>query len=340
MSHREKRSAFTLIELLVVIAIIAILIALLVPAVQKVRAAAARTQCLNNLKQIGIAVHNYESARRVYPPSFEFNGALATNNGSWSIHGRLLPYLEQDNAYRIVDLTQSWSDQKTTGVPQLRISTYICPSEVNDTVRLSGGLPHVYPTTYGFNFGTWFIFNPATGAGGDGVFFPNARIRPMGITDGLSNTMCATEVKAFTSYFRNSASSPPATVPTSPADLAGFTGGAQFKLGSGLHSNTGHTEWCDGRVHHSGITTVFTPNTVVSYTHTDGNTYDIDYNSIQEGKSDTLSTYAAVTARSYHEGLVNVLMMDGSARSVSDQVNLATWRSLGTRSGGEIVGEF
>ncbi len=104
-----------------------------------------------------------------------------------------------------------------------------------------------------------------------------------------------------------------------------------------MNDNTGHTEWPDGRVHHSGITTVFTPNTAVDYVHTDGRTYDIDYNSMQEGKSATQPTYAAVTARSYHPGIVNVLWMDGSSRSISDLITPTVWRALGTRSGGEIL---
>jgi prepilin-type N-terminal cleavage/methylation domain-containing protein/prepilin-type processing-associated H-X9-DG protein len=337
----QRRAAFTLIELLVVIAIIAILIALLVPAVQKVREAAARLQCQNNLKQIGLAVHNYESALKTYPPSMLIppKTVFATNNGSWSIHARIMPYVEQQNAYVKVNLDVAWDAQLLTGVPQTRIPIYLCPSEVHDMVRTSGGNPFVYPHTYGFNFGAWFVYDPNTGGGGDGVFAPNLTVRATGIRDGLSNTLCASEVKAFTPYVRNTADPGPAP-PGSPAALAAMCAGGQNKLGPTTNDCTGHTEWPDGRVHHSGFTTAFTPNTKVPLT-VGGITHDIDYNSRQEGNSATQRTYAAITSRSYHAGgLVNVLLMDGSVRSVSGSVGLAVWQALGTRAGGEVAGDF
>ncbi len=329
--------AFTLVELLVVIAIIGILMALLLPAVQSIREAARRTQCRNNLKQIGLALQNYVSVRQAYPPSFEIEPGtiLTSNNGSWSIHGRLLPFLDQNNAYSKVDLSIAWDAQLDTGVPTMRVPTYLCPDEINDTVRLdSSGQPKVYPQTYGFNMGTWLIYDPVDGRRGDGPFYVNSRVRPVHVADGTSNTLCATEVKAFTSYIRNTADPGPVP-PTSPGAFVGFTG--QLKLGPSLHQNTGHTEWPDGRVHHSGVTTVFVPNTTVRYEH-DGAAYDIDFNSVQEGKKDNQPTYAAITARSYHSGnIVNILRLDGSTSSIAGHIDLDSWRAFGTISGGELT---
>ncbi|MCI0456311.1 MAG: DUF1559 domain-containing protein [Gemmataceae bacterium] len=338
-----QRTAFTLIELLVVIAIIAVLIGLLLPAVQKVREAAARVKCQNHIKQLALAVHSYESAMGVYPPSMfaPVGSIFGTNNGSWSVHGRLLPYLEQGNAGVRVNLEVAWDAQLATGVPQTRIPVFVCPSEANDTVRTRNALPYVYPQTYGFNFGTWLVWNPSNGQGGDGVFFPNARLTPTRITDGTSNTLMLAEVKAFMPYARNMTTAAPAVPPASLDAVAALVLAApDKKIGPVTNDNTGHTEWPDGRVHHSGFTTVLPPNTKVSAV-VGGLEYDADFNSRQEGSSATLPTYAAITSRSYHAaGIVNVGMMDGSVRSVSKDISLSVWRALGTRSGGEVVGDW
>jgi prepilin-type N-terminal cleavage/methylation domain-containing protein len=137
MVHR--RSAFTLIELLVVIAIIALLIGLLLPAVQKVREAAARTQCTNNLKQIGLGFHNYHDAVGALPPD------RIAPNGYTTWAALILPYIEQDNIYKKWDITQSYGNQAAVGSPgdpaPYNLKTYICPGRRDTNVNLSVGEP-------------------------------------------------------------------------------------------------------------------------------------------------------------------------------------------------------
>lgn len=332
-SKNQKRSGFTLIELLVSIAIIAILVSLLLPAVQKAREAARRTQCLNNLKQIGLAVHNYEESFKKLPPGYihEVGTTLASGNGSYSIHARLLPYLELDNLERLIDFDLPWDHPDNLIVASYRIGVYQCPTEVRDEKRISSGREY-YPHNYGFNFGTWFIWDPESNKGGDGLFYPNSKVKMSDIKDGLTNTILATEVKAYNSYLRDEGTGWTPETPATADQLATLADGAQSD--SSKWKQTGHTEWTDGRVHHSGFTTVFTPNTVVSFIDSSNQVHDMDYNSQREGKSLTNPTYAAITARSYHSGLVNSVQMDGSARIISENINLEIWRALATRQNG------
>jgi prepilin-type N-terminal cleavage/methylation domain-containing protein/prepilin-type processing-associated H-X9-DG protein len=339
--RRPRQCGFTLIELLVVIAIIAVLIALLLPAVQQAREAARRMQCRNNLKQIGLALHNYESSHGFLPPSATI-GTIGQidQNASWSVHGRILPYLDQAALYDRVDLTVAWDDQAV--IAGLKVSIYSCPSDPNsDTPRdVSPKLASpLYPTTYGFNFGTWLVYDPATGQMGDGAFGPNSRIGFRSFLDGTSNTLMAAEVRARQHYGRNTPpdGGPAAPGPSLPDVIA--------KIPSGMSwcRPNGHTEWPDGRVHHQGLTTAAPPNGHVPIGDTANLCQagqDINFTSRQEGTSATEPTFAIITSRSYHPGTVNVVLMDGSVRSVSENIDLATWRALGTRAGREVVGEF
>ncbi|QDT15596.1 DUF1559 domain-containing protein [Alienimonas californiensis] len=348
MTHR--RAGFTLIELLVVIAIIAILVSLLLPAVQQAREAARRAQCQNNLKQLALAVHNYHSTTSVIPPSACLSTAGYTgNNGSWGVHGRILPEIDQGTLAQYVNLSLAWDDQAT--LDGLKIPTFGCPSDPLSFVPRDTGkvARYLYPTTYGFNFGTWLVWDPARGGskglGGDGPFFPNSRLSISHVRDGSTNTLMIAEVKAFTPYFRNHSGPLPANTPVPDAvdDVLGYTADSDKKLGD-QNSNTGHTEWPDGRVHHTGFTTVFTPNTEVIWV--DPSTqeeYDVDFSSWQEGKQSGGSvnaTMAAITSRSYHTGVVQTAMMDGSVQSVSESVTRDIWRAAGTRGGGEVTEGF
>jgi len=147
----------------------------------------------------------------------------------------------------------------------------------------------------------------------------------------MSNTLAAAEVKAFTHYLRDGSGG--TAIPPVASGIGAL--GGDFK-------DTGHTEWVDGRVHQTGFTTTFTPNTHVPHT-VGGTTYDIDYTSCREDKPTSVCTgptYVSVTSRSYHSGLVNLLLMDGSARTVSDSVDATTWQRLGSRADGETLGDF
>jgi len=191
MSSRS-RPAFTLIELLVVIAIIAVLIGLILPAVQKVRAAAARAKCLNNLKQLALASHNYESSQRCLPPGYDRPSA---QGGRWStLFIELLPFIEQENLYRQWDFSNMTNNHATgpTSRAATLISIYVCPMDQIDRNPRDRGLGlWAAMTSYGGNGGT-FTMLPAT-APKDGLFHETVdgrkRIRVEEIRDGLSNTI-------------------------------------------------------------------------------------------------------------------------------------------------------
>jgi prepilin-type N-terminal cleavage/methylation domain-containing protein len=335
----SSQKGFTLIELLVVIAIIAILIALLLPAVQQAREAARRTQCKNNLKQIALGMHNYESTNNTLPPSMAIVPTI-TSNASWSIHGRLLPFMEQVNLYSQIDLSRAWGNFPI--ISNFRVPVYACPSDPKSDRARDTGTNGIFlmPTCYGFNFGTWLVYNPTTGQGGDGIAFPNSRIRISSITDGTSNTLLASEVHAWTAYTRNGGP-PSTTVPGNAATVALYAAsGLKDRILPATQDGTGHTEWANGHSHHSGFTTTLTPNSNVIFVDA-GVTYrNTDYASRQEGSNTTSVSYSALNSRSYHTGIVQSALCDGSVRSFSSNIDLSIWRALGTRDGGEVLGEF
>ena len=324
----RTRSAFTLVELLVVIAIIGILVGLLLPAVQAAREAARRMQCSNNLRQIGLALHNHESAKKHLPPLGDY--LEAGNTVYWSVQTRLLPFMEQANLQTLIDFKRPISAQPT--VAKFRVPYLLCPSEPNDRERPDGPTFTHYPLNYGANAGLWLMYAPIRDRG-TGVFLMNRPTKLGEITDGTSNTLGMAEVKAFTPYLRDSGSPMSLVEPTPhlPSDVATY--GGEFKVDSG------HTEWVDARVHQTGFTTTFAPNTRVPYENA-GKVYDIDFNSMREGRSNSFPTYAVVTSRSHHVGGVNVLLMDGSVHFVGNSMDRATWQALGSRAGGEVVGPF
>ena len=322
-----RRRGFTLIELLVVIAIIAVLIALLLPAVQQVREAARRTQCKNNLKQIGLAIHGYHELHNMLPPSGQL--IVGSSFTSYSAHARILPFIDQSNLYQMVAFNTGFASQPT--VTEQKIPIYICPSEVRPTAK--AGTPIHFPVNYGASVGTWLAFDPNNGESGDGAFGINSRNSFASILDGSSNTVGFLEVKAYQPAIRNSGTPTGANVPppANPTDVQTY--------GGSFATDWSHTEWVNGEVLQSGATTAFQPNRKIPYT-TGGVTYDVDFTTQRLGNSTTIQTYLVVTSRSYHIGGAHALMMDGSTRFLSDNMSQDVYRALGTRMGGEVVSDF
>src|SRR5262245_18258081 len=296
---RVRSVGFTLIELLVVIAIIAILIALLLPAVQQAREAARRVQCKNNLKQFGLALHNYVDVYTAFPPACTLKVNQVSD--SYSAQARLLPFIDQANLQSLIDFSVSYTVQPQ--VAQTRVAMFMCPTEINDRSNTVGTLTF-QPVNYGANFGTWFAWSPTNGTTGDGAFGVNSRFRPGDFIDGTSNTIAMAEMKAYQPILREGSN--PSTLgvapPTSPADVLAY--------GGTFDPTLAHSQWVSGMSTHTGMTTTFPPNTPVTYMN--GTTpVDVDLISSRLGTSATLPTYGVITARSYHTGIVQVLLMDG-----------------------------
>src|SRR6476660_1998768 len=251
-----RASGFTLVELLVVIAIIGVLVALLLPAVQAAPEAARRSQCANNLKQLALAAHNYQTAMRTFPPNYCWNRVPGNKGGSWSLFARVLPYVEEGNIYNSIDFTLGYSNALLPDGSKLmttRISLLMCASEPNDTARLDAtGVVNSYPVNYGCNVGPWFVFDPVKNIGGPGAFFPNGALRPKDFTDGTTNTLMLAEVKAFTGLVRNTTTMMSSTPPENPADICAM--GGTPKVGLRPNDNGGHVEWVDGKSFETGVT--------------------------------------------------------------------------------------
>jgi len=336
MSYRRR--GFTLIELLVVIAIIAVLIALLLPAVQSAREAARRAQCVNNLKQIGLAMHNYQSANNSLPP-----GMKGSVWGTWLVY--VLPYIEQSAMFNswnyygnnsqalvgVLDGPFRYAGATNLTVTSSRITAYTCPSDIPNAPLYSGALggqTWITSHNYAANFGNLHQFQESSFLGvpflggpfsdigsphlsipsyyyldatGPGFYIVNFN----NITDGLSNTLMTAEV------IQGQGQSPGAF------DLRGFGwwyGGCAFE--SFLAPNSKLPDQMEDR----------------SYCNT-GNPLNPPCIGVPGGDLTQITT----AARGRHPGGVNTGLCDGSVRFIKNSINLYTWQSLSTTKGGEVI---
>jgi prepilin-type N-terminal cleavage/methylation domain-containing protein/prepilin-type processing-associated H-X9-DG protein len=342
---RIERFGFTLIELLVVIAIIAVLIALLLPAVQSAREAARRMQCTNNLKQLGLALFNYESAATTLPPQEVLTGVGTQSpiwKNMWGVTARLAPFLELGPMYNSINFTLKVSDVSNTTIVSSTLKVLICPSEANQdpytSTNSSGATTITGVTNYGWCEGDWYVYGGVGAVTNRSAFAVNTSRRLATFTDGLSGTVVCAEVKAqqpeFRSCFADGSGgtlpglSNPAVIPD-PGSSAAIVAGASPPCALKIMA---HSTWANGNSDDDGFTTALPPNTQV-LVGTPVN--DMDLHTINE--SDGGPTWAAVTSRSYHPGGVNALFGDGSVRFVKSSVSGVIWRALGTIRSGEVI---
>ncbi|MBX6316693.1 MAG: DUF1559 domain-containing protein [Isosphaeraceae bacterium] len=312
-----RRRGFTLIELLVVIAIIGVLIALLLPAVQAAREAARRAQCVNNLKQLGLAIQNYHDVNGVIPPT-----ALGSGTPDVAMKPRLLPFMEQTAAYNALNVSFKYSDPSNSTIRYMKLNVLLCPSDTNTPSTTVGS------TSYPNNIGT-FILNNGTMFDGPAYEMAANYGPPVSfatVTDGTSNTAI------FSEWTRGRGTSNPAqpgrwvvymsTDPyTQAAPLPQLAANCQNQ--TTLYWDGKGGEWLDQNCGKGGgYSHINTPNKKACFFN---------------GSSPLSKYHTMVGASSYHPGGVNVAFLDGSVKFVKDAVSQQAWWAIATKAGGEVI---
>jgi len=343
-----RRRGFTLIELLVVIAIIAVLIALLLPAVQAAREAARRSQCVNNLKQIGLALHNYHSVQDKFPLGASLNMYVPNSyvaKQCWSAHGQLLPQLEQQAIYNSINFnygvdtaTGSSSNVINTTAIYTKVGVFFCPSDPNTgnqpsgnnyfacvgttTNFSSGGNSGVatladHPTTGFFGYQVCYGIRDAIDGTSNTIAFAESTIGSNTGTAGQRDIGLPAAGVQASQLFQDASANFAATQQALSACDA-----AARNPSSWVTSNRGFL-WAYGALGTTMFNTVAKPNSVGLWTYC--------------GHLSTTTLVDFSEADSRHSGGINVMMGDGSVKFVKDSINQLTWMALGTKANGEVI---
>jgi len=314
---RGHLRGFTLIELLVVIAIIGVLIAVLLPAVQAAREAGRLVHCVNNLKQLGLAMHNFHDANGTFP-----RGAWNSPQQTWTFY--ILPFLEEGPFFNSLNLKATYYDGRNTTVTQATVGVFHCPSDPGQDVTVAG-IPN---SSAPFRKKGNFVVN-----WGNGNFNQNDSSLPNGVWNGPAGA-----VSSKRGPFRvNNATN--AATPFGFQDITDGTSGTMMMSEVIIGLNNGTKPDIRGDIWGTG-------NHAYSYSaYTSPNSKmpdalkikDFCQSQVQSNPPCNGNDPSFNAARSYHRGGVNVLYCDGSVKSVKNTVNIDTWRALSTKDGGEVI---